>query len=124
MFTFAADVDVPPAKDAVEKGVQDVLAIITENLDDNEQIVDVESFIAIMTKQLKPVIGFQRIAAQVMGGHYKKATREQKIRFIQTFTRSMVQTYATGMASFAGYDVKIVASKDDKKTLIKTREFT
>ncbi|MCJ8313261.1 MAG: ABC transporter substrate-binding protein [Saccharospirillaceae bacterium] len=113
-FTFSAN-EIRPAEDAVEEGVNMVLSTIENTIGDGGGIEDQQAFIDTMIVKLKPVIGFQQIAKKVMGKHFKPATREQKIKFINAFTHSMVQTYAAGMVNFVGYDVKVVASRDNQK---------
>jgi len=111
--------EIRPAEDAVEDGVNMVLSTIESNIGTGGEIADQQAFIDTMIVKLRPIIGFQQIAIKVMGAHFKVATREQKIKFINAFTHSMVQTYAAGMVNFVGYDVKIVPSRDNQKNTYK-----
>jgi phospholipid transport system substrate-binding protein len=59
-----------------------------------------------------------------MGSAYTNATNTQKIRFLETFKRSMVNTYAGGIYAFGAYEVNLLPSQDDKKdTLRNTRVY-
>lgn len=111
------------ADETVREGVQEVLTVVrkyagNEDADAREQYLDEVSEI------LEPFIGYSVIARRVMGDAYNDATREQKIRFLDTFKRSMVNTYAGGIYAFGAYEVNLLPSQDDKKdTLRNTRVY-
>lgn len=110
-----------PAKSAEEsviQGVQAVLSVVRkyEGQDDEEARLN---YLNEVSQQLEPVIGYSVIARRVMGEAFKNATREQKIRFLESFKRSMVNTYAGGIYAFGAYEVNLLPSQDDKKDTLK-----
>jgi len=55
---------------------------------------------------LEPVIDFNWISLNVMGSYRKQATAEQRKRFREVFTRSLVETYGRGLLTYS--DEKII----------------
>ena len=103
------------AEETVKESVEQILALIETQANDQTQ----EQFAKEMEVLLEPVVGYTIIARRVMGSHFNEASTEQKRKFLKVFKQSMINTYAGGMRSFAGYQVKIVPSKDDKKNTFK-----
>lgn len=67
-----------------------------------------EKFYTRVAEALQPVVGFKRIAAMVMGPYYKKANKEQRKKFSQSFERSLVETYSGGLIEYEGYTIDIL----------------
>lgn len=65
-----------------------------------------------VAKALQPVVGFKRIAAMVMGSYYKKATKEQRMKFSELFERSLVETYSGGLIEYDGYSIDILPGEE------------
>ncbi len=110
-----------PAKSAdesVRAGVQAVLSIVRK-YSGNEEESARQQYLNEVAEVLEPVIGYPVIARRVMGEAYNSATTEQKIRFLETFKRSMVNTYAGGIYAFGAYEVNVLPSQDDKKDTVK-----
>lgn len=111
------------ADESVRMGVQAVLSVVRKYAG-NEDEQAREKYLDEVSEVLEPVIGYSVIARRVMGEAYNDATREQKIRFLETFKRSMVNTYAGGIYAFGAYEVNLLPSQDDKKdTLRNTRVY-
>lgn len=111
------------AQESVEAGVQAILSVVRKYAG-NEDPEARQKYLAEVSEVLEPVIGYAVIARRVMGDAYNNASREQKIRFLETFKRSMVNTYAGGIYAFGAYEVGIRPSQDDKKdTLRNTRVY-
>lgn len=111
------------AEESVQAGVQAVLSVVRKYSGDDSPEAR-QNYLDEVSKVLEPVIGYAVIARRVMGDAYNDATREQKIRFLETFKRSMVNTYAGGIYAFGAFDVRVLPSQDDKKdTLRNTRVY-
>lgn len=111
------------AAESVNEGVQAVLEIVRkyEGKSDDESR---QAYLAEVAEVLEPVIGYSVIARRVMGDAYNDATREQKIRFLDVFKRSMVNTYGGGIYAFGAFQVNLLPSQDDKKdTLTNSRVY-
>lgn len=111
------------AEATVEAGVQAVLSVVRKYAG-NQQESARQQYLDEVSQILEPVIGYAVIARRVMGDAYNDASREQKIRFLETFKRSMVNTYAGGIYAFGAYEVNVLPSQDDvKDTLRNTRVY-
>ncbi len=76
---------------------------------------DPSGYEKIVNEVLVPAIDFKTIAKRVMGKtHYLAASPEQRDRFREAFTDSLVSTYSTGLAIFDSQEIKVLPPKSDK----------
>ncbi len=106
------------AEESVAAGVELVLSVVRK-YEGRDDAADRAAYLDEVSGVLEPVVGYAVIARRVMGDAYNHATREQKIRFLETFKRSLVNTYAGGLFSFGNYKVEVLPSQDDKKDTLK-----
>lgn len=106
------------AQESVEAGVNAILTVVRKYQGDQKESARL-AYLDEVTEVLEPVIGYTIIARRVMGDAYNDATREQKIRFLDVFKRSMINTYAGGIYTFGAYQVEVLPSQDDKKDTVK-----
>lgn len=125
-FFFASVQAFEPAKTAEEsvyEGVQAVLGVVRKYAGNAEASAR-NNYLDEVADVLEPYVGYPVIARRVMDVAYSNANREQKIRFLSAFKRSMVNIYAGGIYAFGGYRVDLMPSQDDKKdTLRNTRVY-
>lgn len=77
----------------------------------------------IVTEILEPHVDFVRVSALVLGKHWKRATIDQKKRFMKEFKNLLVRTYAVAFSEYAEWDINYVPLKfgpEDKKVFVKT----
>lgn len=111
------------AEQSVNEGVEAILTAVRKHSASDDESAR-QAYLAEVTDILEPLIGYSVIARRVLGDAYDLATNEQKIRFLDTFKRSMINTYAGGIYSFGAYQVNVLPSQDDKKdTLRNTRVY-
>lgn len=111
------------AEESVQAGVQAVLSVVRKYSGQQDESAR-QQYLDEVAEVLEPVIGYPVIARRVMGDAYNDASREQKIRFLESFKRSMVNTYAGGIYAFGAFEVNVLPSQDDKKdTLRNTRVY-
>ncbi len=83
---------------------------------------DPEHFYKEMDAALSELVSFRRIAGRVMGKHARKATKQQRNRFVTVFKRSMYESYSKALveSSVASMDVKKVTMnpRSDKKATV------
>lgn len=70
-----------------------------------------DAYFADLDKLLSTNIDFGFIATNVMGQYFKKATPEQREKFIATFRSGLVETYGRGLISYNNQKIVLV---DDK----------
>lgn len=76
---------------------------------------DRETFYKEMDEALSELVSFRRIAGRVMGKHARKATKQQRSRFLTVFKRSMYESYSKALVESG------VASMDVKKVTMNPR---
>jgi phospholipid transport system substrate-binding protein len=105
---------------AVWGATQTLLAIIEEERESYK--TDSSRFYERVTEALRPVVGFKRIAAMVMGSYYKKASKKQRAAFSVLFERSLVETYSGGLIEYDGYQIQVLpgapVAKDKRKAVV------
>ena len=82
-------------KQVIEERYQSLLDLI-----ENETLVagmPEDALLALMEKELTPVIDFPRVARKVMGKFARKASSEQLTQFTSIFKQTLVATYSKGL---------------------------
>ena len=77
----------------------------------------------IVTEILDPHVDFVRISALVLAKHWKRATLEQKKRFMKEFKALMVRTYAVAFSEYSDWEIEHLPIKmgpNDDKVFVKT----
>lgn len=106
------------AEQSVIEGVREVLAVV-EKYSEDESSGGRQAYLGEVAEVLEPMIGYTVIVSRVMGDTLEQASREQKIRFLDVFKRSMVRTYAGGLYNFGSFEVNLLPSQDDKKDTVR-----
>lgn len=101
----------PNAHALVDQVTQQVLAVVAKNKDSINQ--HPEKYYAEVGEVLEPVVAFDYIAKVVMAQYYKSATDTQRDAFIDTFKKSMVETFAKGMANYSDFDISVKPPEGD-----------
>lgn len=106
------------AEESVIEGVREVLNVV-EKYSEDESSGGRQAYLEEVDEVLEPMIGYTVIVSRVMGDTLEQASREQKIRFLEVFKRSMVRTYAGGLYNFGSFKVNLLPSQDDKKDTVR-----
>lgn len=115
---WAACTDKHPAKDLIQKTTKKVLDALSTNA------VDTES---ILKKEVIPNFNWKRMSRSVLGKNrqgkskWKKATREQRARFIKAFQSLLIRTYKTSLKEAAGINFRVEYQPVCPKDIIKCR---
>lgn len=119
-FTLA---EVSP-KEQVESAAVRLLARLTE---DREKDIpqDITYVSGLVREFLVPVIDKERIARLTMGKtHWKNASPEQKIAFINAYQKLMIKTYAKAFAAFDGQQMLFAEpryNKSGSKAIVRSK---
>lgn len=103
----ADELDTTAAPHVVVENVTDALMKLVDN---NQEALEQnpEQFYSEVRDIMEKAVDFQWIARNVMGAKYwKSATEDQQARFVEVFTKGLVETYAKGMANFAEFDISV-----------------
>lgn len=117
----AAAISEPPnqgAFEVVQVTTDQLLSQIVEKREVYRQ--DNQQFFDEIQGLLGPVIDFERIARRVMAKHYKKATVDQREKFVEVFKDSLLKIYAKGLLEFDNQEVVVLepdrnSKADDRK---------
>ena len=72
---------------------------------------------------LEPDVDFNRVAALVLGKHWRSATKVQKRKFRDEFRRMLVRTYTKAFSEYSGWEIHhlpLRMKEDDQKVIVRT----
>lgn len=72
---------------------------------------------------INPHVDFNRVSALVLGKLWKKATKDEKLRFRKEFHTLLVRTYSRAFFEFKDWSVRFLPlrmKEGEKKTIVKT----
>ena len=76
-------------------------------------IEDPEHVYRLATDILVPHVDMYRVSRLVLGKYWRRASREQRLRFSREFRRMLVRTYASALKQFRGQaDIKFLPMRD------------
>jgi phospholipid transport system substrate-binding protein len=79
-------------------------------------------FYSEMDAALSELVDFKRIAARVMGKYARKATKEQRSRFLVSFKRSLYVAYSRALVESGAFEISVNDAKlnprSDKKASV------
>lgn len=108
------------AEQSVIDGVEQVLTVVEKY--NSGDAGDRQAYLNEVSEVLEPLIGYTVIVSRIMGDTLQTATNEQKLRFLEVFKRSMINTYAGGLYNFGAFEVRLVDDQDnDDNTVRNTR---
>ncbi|MCP4044285.1 MAG: ABC transporter substrate-binding protein [Gammaproteobacteria bacterium] len=79
-----------------------------------------ERLFALVNEIILPHFDFPRMSRWVLGKHWKRATKEQRTRFVDEFRTLLINTYATALVQFSEQEVKYLPmrTKPGAKTVV------
>ena len=87
-------------EDFIDDRAQEMVNVIRSN--QNLYTSNPEKFKAKINFIFEPMVDFRRVGASVMGKkYYKAATKDQRLRFISAFKKSLLDTYSSTLAQAA-----------------------
>lgn len=105
------------AEQSVIDGVEEVLAVVERYSADSS--ADRQAYLNEVAEVLEPLIGYTVIVSRIMGDTLETATNQQKLRFLEVFKRSMINTYAGGLYNFGAFEVRLVPGEDDEENTVR-----
>jgi phospholipid transport system substrate-binding protein len=104
LFNGNLDAESNPHK-FIDSQAQSMVSIITDN--QALYLRNPQQFKDKINEVFEPMVDFRRVGASVMGKkYYLASTKSQRLRFIQSFKTSLLDTYASTLAQWG--DQKIV----------------
>jgi phospholipid transport system substrate-binding protein len=117
MLALPAFAQAPEAIDnsTPQKLVETAARVLLADLDKNRATYrkDNEALKAMVRAKFLPHLDVQFSAQQVLANHWRTATPEQRQRFINAFTNSLLTTYGTSLLEFTEDDLRIRPFRGD-----------
>lgn len=108
-----------PAGESVMDGVNAVLEVV-KKYNQNGSEGDRQAYLEEVGEVLEPLIGYTVIVSRIMGPELlESSTREQKLRFLEVFKRSMINTYAGGLYNFGSFEVELLPSENESENTVR-----
>lgn len=70
---------------------------------------------ALVEKYITPHVDLEGFSKLVLGKHWRRATPEQRERFLAEFHNLMLRTYATAVTSYSGIRVEYLPIRDETR---------
>ena len=74
---------------------------------------DPERIFDLIEQDVLPHFDFVRISAWVLGKYWRRATREQKLRFVRAFRTILVRTYGTALLEYTDQKIRYLPLRGD-----------
>ena len=90
--------------------MESVIKRMTARIDqDRERLKADEGYARqVVNEELDGLVDFRRITQLVMGNYFAPSSREQKLRFLEVFRASLINTYASGLTLYEGQDIRVL----------------
>jgi len=116
-----ADDDMVPEPQALVKDASDrMLQALKDNEDKIEE--DPKLVYGLIDEILLPNFDFEKMSKLALGKNWRKANKEQRVRFIEEFRLLLVRTYSTAMLEYSDEELVFLPFRDDlskKKVKVK-----
>lgn len=111
---FGGEHEAELVRQAVEKNVTELV----DKFDRERQYyeTDPERFFSSMDQALGKIVDFRRIAARVMGKYARKASREQRDRFVAVFKDSLYETYTKTLVESGAFKINVIKAKINSRS--------
>ncbi|MCK0769166.1 MlaC/ttg2D family ABC transporter substrate-binding protein [Chromohalobacter canadensis] len=74
-----------------------------------------EELESLVDESLDDVADFRYIGASVMGRYFSNASPEQRSRFVDTFRKTLIETYAKGLVTFDYRDIRVLDNDSERR---------
>lgn len=110
----AEDQGMTPPDVLVKETTQEVLSLIEER--QSEINKDPTVVFDIVRKVVLPHFDFPLISRFVLGQHWRRASPEQRQRFMDEFRTLLIRTYGTSLAEYSGQTVEYLPMQGDPES--------
>lgn len=105
--------------------IETTAVAVSERLDGRKAYFDEnpDELYALVDELLLPLFDTRYAGRLVLGKHWKRATKEQRDRFVDVFYRFLLQSYANGILEFEQGTIKVIPPEgeaQEKRVVVKT----
>lgn len=108
---------------APQLAIEETSTKLKEKLKDEKFSKDFKQITVFVDNAITPHLDFNRMSALVLGKLWKKATKDEKIRFRQEFKTLLIRTYSRAFVEFNDWSVRFLPLKlaeGVRKIIVKT----
>lgn len=112
----------PAPQQVLEKSSQELLAIA--KTDKEIASGNRRHIVELVEQKVVPLMDFDRITAEAAGRHWRGATPEQQVRLKAAFTKLLVNTYSSAVASLRDKQITFAParmSEGDDEVIVKSK---
>ena len=126
VLALAAAPVIPASAESPDQVIQETSELVLQELNENRETFkqDPEALYAAIDDILLPRFDRMYSGGLVMGKYWRRATPEQRERFINALYRSLLRTYANGILDYRGDQLEVLPVEgdiSDGKALVETR---
>ena len=130
LFTAALLALLLPLVAAAEQSPRQMVEQISDQLlhlltsDSGRLATDPEAVYGAADRIIAPHVDFDRVGRLVLGKYWRRATPEQRQRFIAEFRRLVVRSYSTAFNDFGDWTIRYLPvrlSEDGRRAVVRTR---
>ncbi|MFK8051762.1 MAG: phospholipid-binding protein MlaC [Woeseiaceae bacterium] len=117
MLALASQVNVAHAEDEAIDVINGAVDAVKEGLAGQRETFmnDEAALVEFVDGLLAPRFDRNYAGRLVLARHWRKATKEQKRRFIDGFYQTMLKRYATGILEFQGDQIEVLPARGEQK---------
>ncbi len=122
LLPLAATASDPAPRQMVEQISDRLQRLLTS--DPGRLAADPEGVYAGADEIIAPHVDFDRVGRLVLGKYWRRATPEQRQRFIAEFRRLVVRSYSTAFNDFGEWEIRYLPvrrSEDGRRAVVRTR---
>ncbi len=119
-WAFAETEQEKQVRETVARNVAELVAYFNDEKRYYE--TDPNRFFENMDKALTKIVDFRRIAARVMGKYARRASKDQRDRFVDVFKTSLFETYTKTLIESGTFEIRVtraeINSRSDKRASV------
>jgi phospholipid transport system substrate-binding protein len=100
--------DAPDPTATIKRATDQLITVINQGKTYFDK--DPERYYKSVREVLEPTVDFDKFAQGVMAVYYKRATPEQRQRFVETFKSGLIHTYAKALLDFGNEKIDVLPS--------------
>ncbi len=111
--TLAVEVKAEDARELIKTTAEEVIDHVKGNRQSLEK--DPNQLYSLVNEKIVPFVDFPRMSRWILGKHWRKASKAQKVQFTNEFKKLLVKTYATALLKFSDEKITYPPAKGEVK---------
>ncbi|MFK8067660.1 MAG: phospholipid-binding protein MlaC [Gammaproteobacteria bacterium] len=99
----ASEVSAEQARELIQSTAEDVISDVKAHRTDYE--ANPTRLYSLVNNKVAPNVDFSRMSRWVLGKHWKKASKDQKVQFTGEFKKLLIRTYSTALLKLSDEEI-------------------